>query len=395
MDRKRRILLLLLLRRRRMKKKRNQRKYWVNPYLSIMNHDGDHFKRKYEALKICGDDKFYEYFRMSISSFEEVLTKIAPRIQKKYVFRKPVGPMEMLGLTIRFLATGNSFRDMEFTDYRGKSTIGKIVRDVCRAIWDILLSESIPKISEERIEKIAKDFDVKTNFPNCMGALDGKHIRICSPAHSGSLFFNYKSFNSIVLLALVDSKYRFVYVDIGSYGKECDSTIFHNSKLYELLLQNRLPIPAPKPLPGLQNSVPYVFIADEGLPLLNNLIRPYPGKHLREEQRVFNYRLSRARRYVECAFGIFANKWRVFHRPLNVQYNFATDIIKACCVLHNFVVSRDGVRKSEELYIDDCFLNLPQTADDVSLTNPVNIRDEFCKYFNSDVGALSWQLSKI
>lgn len=66
-----------------------------------MNHDGGHFKRKYDALKICGDDKFYEYFRMSISSFEELLTKIAPRIQNQYVFRKPVEPLEMLGLTIR------------------------------------------------------------------------------------------------------------------------------------------------------------------------------------------------------------------------------------------------------------------------------------------------------
>jgi hypothetical protein len=101
MDRESRILLLLLLRRREMKKKQKQRKYWVNPYLSIMNHDGENFKRKYEALKISGDDKFYEYFRMSVSSFEELLTKIAPRIQKKYVFRKPVEPMEILGLTVR------------------------------------------------------------------------------------------------------------------------------------------------------------------------------------------------------------------------------------------------------------------------------------------------------
>lgn len=67
---------------------------WVE--FSIMPHD-----RNYEAPKICGDGKFYEYFRMSISSFEELLSKIAPRIQKQYVFRKPVEPLEMLGLTIR------------------------------------------------------------------------------------------------------------------------------------------------------------------------------------------------------------------------------------------------------------------------------------------------------
>lgn len=99
MDQEKRILLLLLLRRRM--KKKQKRRYWVNPYMSLMNHDGGHFKRKYEALKICGDDKFYEYFRMSISTFEELLSKIASRIQKQYVFRKPVEPLEMLGLTIR------------------------------------------------------------------------------------------------------------------------------------------------------------------------------------------------------------------------------------------------------------------------------------------------------
>lgn len=255
----------------------------------------------------------------------------------------------------------------------------------------------MPLITEDLIEQIAEDFDKKTNFPNCMGALDGKHIRICSPAHSRSLFYNYKGYNSIVLLALVDSKYRFVYVDIGAYGRECDSTIFQNTKLYELLLQHRLPIPAPKPLPGLHTPVPYVFIADEGLPLISNLMRPYSGKHLNIDQRVFNYRLSRARRNVECAFGILANKWRIFHRPLNVKYAFAIDIIKARCVLHNFVVSRDGSKMSDELYIDDSLLDLhlQQTIDDFSIANPVNIRNEFSKYFNSDVGALSWQLSKI
>lgn len=295
----------------------------------------------------------------------------------------------------RFLATGNTFRDMEFAHYRGKSTIGKIVREVCQAIWDILLSECITKITKELLKQVAEAFDRNSNFPNCIGALDGKHIRILSPDHSGSLFFNYKGYNSIILLALVDSKYRFMYVDIGAYGKECDSTVFHNTKLHELLQQGQLPIPGPEPLPGTHIPVPYVFVADEGFPLTNNIMRPYPGKHLTVQQRVFNYRLSRARRYVECTFGILANKWRIFHRPLNMQYNFATDVIKACCVLHNFVVNRDGVKAPEKIFINDDFLVLQHLTNNASITNPVNIRNEFCKYFSSDVGALSWQSTKI
>lgn len=206
----------------------------------------------------------------------------------------------------RFLATGNSFRDMEFTEYRARSTISAIVRIVCQAIWRILLKECMPEITTELLEEIAEDFDRKTYFPNCMGALHGKHIRICSPAHSGSLFFNYKSCNSIVLMALTDSKYRFIYVDIGAYGKAYDSTVFNNSKIHELILRNTRNTIASstKPLPGFVELVPYVFIADEGLPLTNFMLRPYPAKNITVEQDNFNTRLSRARKYVECSFGI-------------------------------------------------------------------------------------------
>lgn len=115
--------------------------------------------------------------------------------------------------------------------YRGASTIAKIVRTVCRAIWKHLLSQNIPPITRRLLEDVAIDFDKNANFPNCIGALDGKHVRIWCPAHSGSLFYNYKSYNSIVLLALVDSTYRFIFVDIGAYGKENDSTVFQKSKL--------------------------------------------------------------------------------------------------------------------------------------------------------------------
>jgi hypothetical protein len=287
---------------------------------------------------------------------------------------------------------------MHMNYYRGASTIAKIVRIVCRAIWKHLSSQNIPPITKQLLEDVAIEFDKKANFPNCIGALDGKHVRIWSPAHSGSLFYNYKRYNSIVLLALVDSRYRFIFVDIGAYGKESDSTVFQNSKLYDLIMTHKLPIPAPKPLPGQQNATPFVIVGDEAFSISNNVMRPYSGKHLSVEQRIFNYRLSRARRYVECAFGILANKWRILHRAMNVKYEFATDIIKACCVLHNFVLNRDGVQASDDIIFDDSHLQMLQSStsgEHATCMSPHLIRNNFCNYFSSEVGALSWQLKKI
>lgn len=69
----------------------------------------------------------------------------------------------------------------------------------------------------------------KWNFPNCIGALDGKHIQIHAPGNSGSEFFNYKKTFSLNLMALVDSVYRFVLLDIGQKGSVCDGTVFETS----------------------------------------------------------------------------------------------------------------------------------------------------------------------
>lgn len=261
-------------------------------------------------------------------------------------------------------------------------------------IWDTIGKECIilPD-TESKWEDIAKGFEMKTNFPHCLGAVDGKHIRVVKPKNSGSMYYNYKHYFSFILLAVVDSEYRFTYVSIGSYGKECDSSIFKESTFWQKLNDGSLNIPKPRPLHGnMEKDLPFVLIGDEAFPLSKNLLRPFGGTHLDDKKKIYNYRLSRARRYVECAFGILANKWRILHRPLDVDPETAIKIVKACTALHNFVREKDG------LNFEDIQSATPvehpmraQTHITRGGPNANNIRSEFAEYFVSPIGSVPWQ----
>lgn len=252
----------------------------------------------------------------------------------------------------------------------------------------------MPQPSTQMWLEIANKFETYANFPNCIGAVDGKHIRVIKPTDTGSLYYNYKHFFSIVLIGICDANYSFVSIDVGAYGKSSDSSIFKESMFYKKMMSNSLNIPNPKPISTLNSEpMPYIIVGDEAFGLSENLMRPYGGKNLTMTKKIFNYRLSRARRYIECTFGILSNKWRIFHRPLNVKLDLAQNIIKACCILLNYVRIRDGYRYDDTLTVQG-LENIENTNVTRGSKNALTVRDKYANYFVTD-GQVEWQYSKI
>ena len=139
------------------------------------------------------------------------------------------------------------------------------------------------------------------------------------------------------MLAVVDAEYKFIYVDIGCNGRVSDIGVFKNCTLYHEIENNTLNIPEPAILPKSQSKIPYVIVADDAFSLSSYLMKPYSMRNMTREQRVFNYRLSRARRTVENAFGILANRFRVFMTPIALSPEKVETITLASCVLHNYL----------------------------------------------------------
>lgn len=257
----------------------------------------------------------------------------------------------------------------------------------------------LPKLTRRRLELVAKDFLDKWNFPNCCGALDGKHCRIQCPSNSGSLFYNYKQFFSIVLLALVDANCKFIYVDIGSYGKEGDSGIFSKSELGKQIENGIFPFPDDATLPGSNIFFPHFLIGDGGFKLLPRLMKPYPNaqSEIDAEKRQYNYRLSRARRTVESAFGMLSNTFRVFHTPIMLKTSTIDYVILATCCLHNMLIDD----KTENIYNTTCnsgtnnvvlnnLISLRRNGG-TAVVSAMHLRNELKDYLCSASGRVTWQ----
>lgn len=243
-------------------------------------------------------------------------------------------------------------------------------------------------------------------FPNCIGALDGKHVAIKKPAKSGSLYFNYKGFCSIVLMALVDANYRFIWIDIGSNGRCADGGVFADTELRQALEGGHLGIPPNEPLPNDNIPVPYTIIADDAFPLKHWLQKPFPQRNLTHDQRIYNYRLCRGRRIAENAFGVLGNRWRVFTRKMEVTTERAELIVLAACSLHNLIRTRypnitNNLFDKEDVVNHN--VNLGEWRDGPILLELEALkgnnatkagkayRNYLKNYFLSPAGAVSWQ----
>ncbi len=105
----------------------------------------------------------------------------------------------------------------------------------------------VPQTKDEWI-LVAQKYESRWQLPHCVGAIDGKNISIIIPRKSGSLYFNYKGFFSVVLMAVIDADCNFIYVDVGAQGR---AVVHREGQLWRAL---RATIAIPGVLPPVCNN---------------------------------------------------------------------------------------------------------------------------------------------
>ncbi|XP_069830966.1 uncharacterized protein [Dendropsophus ebraccatus] len=386
-------LLVLLARRRKLRRQEaaRQKRLWIHPVIRMKQEKG-HFAMLYADLRRC-PGKFQEFIKMSTSAFDGLLDLMRPMLtMQQTLLRRCISPEQRLLITLRFLATGETYSSLHQLFHVGKSTISGIIRTTCELIYQNLRTSVMPPHTEETWLQIAEGFKNEASFPNCIGAVDGRHLRVHQPPHSGSKSFNNKKYFSVVLMAVADTKYRFVAFDVGAYDSTGDARVVEASQIKQKMLHEEGCLPGPRPLPGTTQPVPFVMVSDEAFSVTPCQLRPFPKKGLDTRRRVFNYRHSRARRYIECTFGILIKKWRIFGCSIQLDVATVDAVVKACCILHNYVIDHDGRG-------EDADVNVPSlgTAINWQTYQPddsgLDIRDHFADYFMTPEGSVPWQMA--
>ena len=296
---------------------------------------------------------------------------------------------------------------MEFNWRAAHNTIGMFVPEVCEAIVAEYAEEVFrTPTTADGWREVAQAFQDRWNFPHVCGALDGKHVAIRKPRHSGSIYYNYKGFFSIVILVLCDANYKAIWAHVGSPGSQSDCGIYNESPMFQGIHDETIKLPPPEPLPNDTEDTPFFFIGDDAFPLRQHMLKPFSARYLESEQLVFNYRLSRARRVVENLFGILANRFRCLSNTLEVTPEKAVSITKACLTLHNLFRDRYGVAGVSVDEEDDNKEMIPGQWRTEAAMHEVEaqlraprataagqaLRTTLMHYFNSDAGSVPWQL---
>lgn len=235
---------------------------------------------------------------------------------------------------------------------------------------------------------------------------------IKAPDKEGSNYYNYKHQHSIVLMAIADANYKFIYINVGSLGRNNDGGVFADCEFSKALYANQLNLPAPRPLPNRSTPVPFCIVADDAFPLRPNIMKPISSRLQGVPERIYNYRTSRARRIIENAFGISSARFRVLRRSIELPPEKVRAIVCAVCVLHNFLISRGSSRiyappetfdhengdgtttrgswrngqSDNAVIIGEPLQPIPRS----SSSNSRAIQNEFLEYFNRE-GQVPWQ----
>uniref|UniRef100_A0A182K674 DDE Tnp4 domain-containing protein n=1 Tax=Anopheles christyi TaxID=43041 RepID=A0A182K674_9DIPT len=301
------------------------------------------------AVEEMSDETVRELLGMSGEDFNYLLKKISAKITRKNTFmRKAFTAKERFIVTLRFLATGESFVALGGLYGLSATSIRNIVPVVCGCLIKALRHYVMFPSSEAGWLQVSEEFEKRWQFPHAIGVIDARHVKIRKPSDTGYDYRNYKSFYSIVLLAIVEANANFMYVCVGGKGSLPDGGMFRNASFRSKFERSELNVPQPALLDERHgDKIPYMLLGDTSFAFTEYCIRPFDGYiKPNSPEAKFNYRLSKARTPAKLAFDSLCSRFKIFGTTINLLPDKAGEVVMAAVYLFNFINRRNTFEKT-------------------------------------------------
>mgnify|MGYP002632529817 CR=1 FL=1 len=239
-------------------------------------------------------------------------------------------------MTIWYLATGHTYREMEFS--WGVPYVG----------WDELLVEPLASLAAEfvrfpaghNLATTCSEFERLRGFTGCAGCVDGTFIKIDAPhlqAQNPGEFNSYKKFYAIQLLLICTANLMITFMHTGTPGSRTDQWILRRTRLFRNWNQ------------WLPNGL-YLF-GDVGFKMYTWLIIKYNKRELRtpvstrekRQRKLFNDDQCSTRVTIEQCIGVLKGRWKILRRGMTCDLHHTATVVQACVVLHNICIAEGDV----------------------------------------------------
>ena len=227
------------------------------------------------------------------------------------------------------------------------------------------------------------DFKALCGLPFCAGALDGTFMQIKKPTNFSDSYFCYKKFVAIIVLACVDARGVFTYINAGRPGSVGDSYTYRHCAMHHKIENEEWLSHTQCTISGI-NIKPYI-VADAAFPLSSTLMKCFESGQPTYKHS-FNYALIRTRRVVEQAFGRLKGRWKIMDGKccLNDPV-FVSQVATVCCALHNVCERHQcpfepGWLPNESAYVNTTPSN---SQANVILGSGASVREAIAQYIHA------------
>lgn len=180
------------------------------------------------------EDDFKQQFRVTRATFRFLVESLRPLLEREETgIRDCIAVEKVVGIGLYKLCSTAEDRSVAHIFGVGRSTVNGIYREFCEAVVAVLEDEWLRMMTPGEMPQHIREFEAMCGFPQ--GALDGCHFPISPEVENATDYHNYKGRYSIILLALVDHKYRFRFGNVGAPGRCHDSHVYQLPKLVRMV----------------------------------------------------------------------------------------------------------------------------------------------------------------